>query len=371
MLDLDALLAPIPGPAPCGPDMLFSAQFDAIQKAREHDDPSLEQGDWVIDLKEANWPFVISESQKLLKDATKDLRLGVWLTDALASHQGFVGLSDGYRLLSGLCERHWEDLHPLTEDGDADIRIGSISWLVSRSVELLQRAPIVNDGQTAYGSQVWETALALEQSVKRTPANADELTRGKVTTEQFDRIRRATPARFFGGLHAELLACEAAVAHFETVFDERTDSQGPSFGPVKDALASTRNTVARFARDAGAPVGTDAAAIAAAATPGPTGRVEPVFTSPLDIPSASHAAAASRGGIHTRAEAIARLKEVAAFFERTEPSSPTAYMAKKAASWADMSLHAWLRNVVKNEQELAQLEDMLGVVGNAPGAGTP
>lgn len=374
-LDLDALLAPLAGPSPCGEDMLFSPQFDAIQRAREHDDPSLEQGDWVIDLKEANWPFVIAESQKLLKASTKDLRLGVWLTDALTSRDGFAGLHDGYRLLTGLCERHWDDLHPQAEDGDMDMRIGSVSWLMTRSVELLQRAPVVSDGQVQYGALVWETALALDQSVKRTPANADELVRGKVTTEQFDRVRRATPARFFLKLHADLLACETAVTHFEKVFDERTHSQGASFGPVKDALASIRNIVSRFARDAGVPlepVTATAPAVAAPAAPAAHGeahgRVDPVFSAPLGTAAAlPPAAPRERDGIRSRADAIARLKEVAAFFESTEPSSPTAYMAKKAASWADMSLHAWLRNVVKNEQELAQLEDLLGVAARAQG----
>lgn len=347
--------------------MLFSPQFDAIQRAREHDDPSLEQGDWVIDLKEANWPFVIAESQKLLKTSTKDLRLGVWLTDALTSRDGFAGLHDGYRLLAGLCERHWDDLHPQAEDGDLDMRIGSVSWLMTRSVELLQRAPIVSDGQLHYGAQIWETALAVDQSVKRTPANADDLTRGKVTTEQFDRVRRATPARFFLKLHSEVLACEAAVAHFESVFDERTRSQGASFGPVKEALASIRNTVGRFARDAGVSIDPTPAAPPALALPTAEshGRVDPVFSAPIGATPALPPPAAQREGIRTRAEAIVRLKEVAAFFESTEPSSPTAYMAKKAASWADMSLHAWLRNVVKNEQELAQLEDLLGVVGRS------
>ncbi|WP_256353928.1 type VI secretion system protein TssA [Variovorax sp. dw_308] len=365
MLDLDALLAPIPGPSPCGPDMLFSPQFDAIQAARLQDDPSLEQGDWVIDLKEADWPFVIAESQKLLTDSTKDLRLGVWLTDALASRQGFAGLNDGYRLLTGLCECHWDDLHPQAEDGDMDMRFGSVSWLASRSIELVRRAPIVNDGKISYGAHAWEQALALEQAVKRAPSDADELTRGKITTDQFDRVRRATPAKFLQAVHADLSACEASVKRFEQVFDARTDSQGPSFARVKDMLESVRAIIERFARDAGVSLGRAAAPPAPVANDESLQRVERMLATPIgEAPGA--VAAPQRGGIHTRAQAIAQLNEVADFFERTEPSSPTAYMAKKAASWANMSLHAWLRNVVKNEQELAQLEDLLGVRGQTP-----
>lgn len=364
-LDLPALLAPISETSPCGEDMLFSRQFDAIQEARKHDDPSLEQGEWVIELKEANWPFVISECEKLLRESTKDLRLAVWLTDALASQRGFEGLADGYRLLTGLCQHHWNELHPLPDGGDIEMRVGNVAWLIARSVELLQRAPIVSDANTGYGALVWETALALDQSIRRTPAQADELQRNKVTVEQFDRIRRATPAKFLQKTHRDLHACEQALAAFETVFDERTASNGPSFRAAKDAAAAIRQTVERFAREAGVPMDSGApaapAAAPAAGTPAPS-RIEPVLDAV--VPHPHTAVAALPPGIHSRAQAIAQLKEVAAYFEKTEPSSPAAYMANKAARWADMPLHAWLRNVIKNEQELAQLVDLLDLPKN-------
>jgi type VI secretion system protein ImpA len=367
-LDLPALLAPISETSPCGEDMLFSRQFDAIQEARKHDDPSLEQGEWVIELKEANWPFVISECEKLLRESTKDLRLAVWLTDALASQRGFEGLADGYRLLTGLCQHHWNELHPLPEGGDIEMRVGNVAWLIARSVELLQRAPIVSDANTGYSALVWETALALDQSVRRTPAQADELQRNKVTVEQFDRIRRATPAKFLQKTHRDVHACEQALAAFETVFDERTASNGPSFRAAKDAAAAIRQTVERFAREAGVPMDSGApAAPAAAPTAGTAApsRIEPVLDAVVPHPYTAVAApAALPPGIHSRAQAIAQLKEVAAYFEKTEPSSPAAYMANKAARWADMPLHAWLRNVIKNEQELAQLVDLLDLPKN-------
>jgi type VI secretion system protein ImpA len=365
-LDLATLLAPISEASPCGEDMLFSRQFDAIQEARKHDDPSLEQGEWVIELKEANWPFVISECEKLLRESTKDLRLAVWLTDAAASQRGFEGLADGYRLLTGLCQQYWDLLHPLPEGADIEMRVGNVAWLIARSVELLQRAPIVSDANTGYSALVWETALALDQSIRRTPAQADDLQRNKVTVEQFDRIRRATPAKFLQKTHRDVQACEQALAEFEAVFDERTASNGPSFRAAKDAAAAIRQTVERFAREAGVPMDNGAAAAAPTAAPAAAGapapsRIEPVFDAVMPHPHHTPSAAptALPPGIHSRAQAIAQLKEVAAYFEKTEPSSPAAYMANKAARWADMPLHAWLRNVIKNEQELAQLVDLL------------
>ncbi|MBS0427691.1 MAG: type VI secretion system protein TssA [Proteobacteria bacterium] len=371
MLDLDALLAPLPGPTPCGEDLLFSSEFDAIQAARQHDDPSLEQGDWVIDLKEADWRFVVAESSRLLRTATKDLRLAAWLAEALGVEHGFEGLTDGYRLLAGLCERYWDAVHPLPEDGDMDMRNGNIAWLVTRTVELLQRTPIVDDGTRRHGLLAWQTAVALDHAIKRNPSDADDLRQGKLTLEQFDQARRATPGKFFAATHAQLQTCRAAILRFEQVFDERTASAGPSFGPVKEALDALMHATERFASDAGVALSTAAAPAATgneAASPAATSapqRVEPTFHDPAVQASTAAPSPARPEGIHSRASAIAQLSAVADYFERTEPSSPAAYMARKAARWADMPLHAWLRNVIKNEQELSQLEDLLDVLDKA------
>src|ERR1700761_748330 len=101
-LDPAALFAPIHESSPCGADLLFSADFDVIQHARRFEDPSLDQGEWVTEIKEADWPFVVERSGSLLQTQTKDLRLAVWLTEALAIDEGINGLSQGYALLTGL-----------------------------------------------------------------------------------------------------------------------------------------------------------------------------------------------------------------------------------------------------------------------------
>lgn len=71
ILPLDRLLAPLPGAVPCGEDLLYSPEFDRIQEARRFDDPSLDQGEWVTDIKEADWRAVIGA------DGCGDDRTGV------------------------------------------------------------------------------------------------------------------------------------------------------------------------------------------------------------------------------------------------------------------------------------------------------
>jgi type VI secretion system protein ImpA len=75
----------------------------------------------------------------------------------------------------------------------------------------------------------------------------------------------------------------------------------------------------------------------------------------------AQAAAPSDGPLQTRAQALAQLRAVAAFFRRTEPHSPVAYLADKAAHWGEQPLHVWLRALVKDDVSFAHIEELLGV----------
>ena len=375
MTDINALLLPIPGDAPCGVDLVFSPEFDAIREARRHDDPQLDQGDWVIDLKEADWPEVARICSEALRNRSKDIRIASWLAEAWAKTRGFAGLRDGYLLIDGLCRDYWEGLHPVPEDGDVQQRVGNLAWLLSRSQQLIGEIPLTQADGARYGAVLWEAASQLANAVKRTPDNANELTRGKLTLDRFDAARRDTPPSFYSELDTQLEGCAQALAQLERTLDERLGDESPAFSRVREALRNVTELAHRFARDAGLLVRADITpAPTPTSTPGapavPT-RVEPTLTAanafpgaetlPAGAPAVDAVPHAARGPIQTREQALAQLREVADFFRRTEPHSPVAYLADKAASWGEMSLHLWLRTVVKNDETLSGLEELLGI----------
>ncbi|WP_347556595.1 type VI secretion system protein TssA [Robbsia sp. KACC 23696] len=388
---VQALLRPISESLPAGEDLLFSNDFDVIQEARRFEDPSLDQGEWVTEIKEADWDLVISRATALLSTQTKDLRLAVWLTEAWGLKDGLAGLTQGYALLDGLCAEYWDSFHPLPEEGDQDYRLGNVGWLSGRTAELLRGIALTNGGAGRFGALDWEVATNLVQAVKRDPDNADDILRGKVTIDAFDAARRATKPSFYTQVLRELAAFERAYKGLETTLDARAGDDAPSFRQVKEAYETVRRLAERFARDAGidpagalegTPAGDAGApsADAPTATPSQTGgayeRIEPQFDhtetdsmgqlsvvsngTPGTSPSPTLSGGAA-GPITSRSQAIVRLREIAAFFRRTEPHSPAAYMAEKAAVWADMPLHEWLNAVVKDGASLEQLNDMLGV----------
>lgn len=139
MLNLERLLQAIRPDQPCGEDLAFSPDMDAIAQARVQDDPALDQGVWVTVLKQADWPLVVRRCGELIETRSKDLRLAVWLAEALAITHGARGLGDGYALLAALCEQYWDGLYPLAEQGDCEQRSGNLHWLMTRTPALLQQ----------------------------------------------------------------------------------------------------------------------------------------------------------------------------------------------------------------------------------------
>jgi len=364
-INLNTLLAPISEAAPCGEDLLFSADFDAIAHARRFEDPSLDQGEWVTEIKEADWPFVIERSSALLQTQTKDLRLAVWLTEALAIEEGVTGLTQGYTLITGLCEKYWETVHPLPEGDDTEYRLGNVAWLVGRTGELLRAMPLTSSQGNVYSTIDWDVAAHVAQAVKRDPDHADDIARGKPSVEQIDAAKRATPAAFYSTLLADLKAFEAAMLALEQELDRRAGDFAPSFRQAKDAYESVYRLAERFAREVGVHPQAQQTSMNGATAPAlqEPERAEPTFKTSLqrEEPVLTTTQSQAIAGIQSRAQAVAQLRAVARFFRSTEPHNPAAYFADKAAEAADMPLHQWLSTVVKDDGSLAHIRELLGV----------
>ncbi|WP_321793753.1 type VI secretion system protein TssA [Burkholderia pyrrocinia] len=365
-INLPELLTPISDASPSGDDLLFSNEFDAIQDARRYDDPTLDQGEWVTEIKEADWGFVVDHAGELLRTRTKDLRLAVWLTEALALEDGITGLSEGYALLEGLCRDFWDTVHPLPEGDDTEYRLGNVAWLAGRTAELLRAVPLTDGASNAFSTLDWEVAQHVAQSIKRDPEHADDIARGKPSIDQIDASRRVTSIAFYTALLANLKAFEFALDACEERLVERAGDSAPSFRQARDAFETVYRLAERFAREQGY---TGSAPHTQAAPQAQPERIEPVFGNAIQTEETHvQSQTASRppvtqmiAGIQNRAQAVDQLRAVARYFRQTEPHSPVAYLADKAAEWADMPLHKWLESVVKDDGSLSHIRELLGV----------
>ncbi|WP_313166842.1 type VI secretion system protein TssA [Massilia oculi] len=327
MLDIDALLAPIAPDNPCGADLAFSPEVDEIARARLADDPSLEQGAWVTALKEADWKLVGKRCTGLLQTRSKDLQLAVWLAEANAKTGGMRGLAEGLGLVAALCERYWEGLHPQADEDGFERRIGNLSWLAGRIAPLVKTMPLAENGVLTL--QAWEVARA----------------KGPEAVAELETARARSKGDFVQALLADCEGCLAALQELERVVDAQLGADGPGYSVGRAALRDVVDLIKPAAMAGAAP--TEAAAAGGTVT---------ALALPVRVD----------GQVAHRDQALAQLRQVAEFFRRTEPHSPVAYLAEKAARWGEQPLHAWLRSVIKDDASLARLEDLLGIEHPAP-----
>lgn len=344
---LEAILGPISIAHPCGEDLSFSPDFDRIHEARREDDPTVDYGEWTINLKQADWHAVTDICTKLLIGRSKDLRVAAWLCEGLVKVGGLNGLATGLNIVSGLICRFGQDLYPHAEDGDDDQRFGTLSWFISRSTQLVRQVPLTNAAAGQYSLLDYETARALQPQVQKTSDRHAETTE-KPTLEKIAAATAATgedcyKTWIFDADRARQLTDELSNLAV-TAFGDSC----PSFTQLADGIDAVRAHLNKIAveRGMGREVDTKEE------RPEPEIAIQQKVIRTLSGVSAA--------GL-TRSQALAQLREVATFFRASEPHSPVAYLADKAAKWADMPLHAWLHEVVKDSGTLSYLDEMLGL----------
>ena len=371
--ELAELIAPLPAqagrnaaeeaanPLLCGTDLIFSMEFDQLNELRREEDASLDQGAWVTDVKRADWPAAMALTARLLTTQSKDLRLAAWWAESAAHVHSYGGLADGLLVYGGLCRQLWDDVHPLAESGDQELRIGSITWLLGQVRSLCRSLPVLTLGETQLN--LGDIELARQRAVGSTPPPSAGAAAGRVTPPSMDmvtRALRATPAKTLLALVDGARRVPAALADLQVVIDERLGADGPGFASARDAVKAMLLAVERMAREAGAlpPAGAGAGAesvVAGTATATATATESRLAT------AAGSGAGDGAGTPQSREQALAQLRSVAEFFRRTEPHSPVAYLVDRAARWGEMPLHEWLRTVLKEPGTLGQLEELLGV----------
>ncbi|TFW18585.1 type VI secretion system protein TssA [Duganella callida] len=358
MYSAQELLEPISGNQPAGTDLSFSPELDAIAQARKFDDPSLDQGEWVTDLKEADWPFVIDRCAHLLKNTSKDLRLAVWLTEAGARMHQLRGLGEGYLVLAGLCDQYWDKgLYPEAEDGDNDQRTGNLRWILSRTPGLVREIGLTENGDYS--------TIDIEEARKRAGSGNEELQNRTPRLADIETAKRNNSAQFAATFRADAQYCIDALEQLERVAEARLGDESPAFAAARDAVKNMLHAVPAPAATAGA--ASSAAGAASGDWAGGTAGAVPeslaadgAGQTATGVPSNQNSGG-QPGVIGNRAQAVAQLRAVAAFFRRTEPHSPASYFAEKAAAAAEQDLHTWLRSVVKDQSSLAHIEELLGV----------
>lgn len=355
-IDIAELLAPIAADRPCGEDVSFNEVYDRVREARRADDPSLRQGEWQTELKQADWRLVLRLAGETLATQSKDLQMAVWLGEALIATEGLAGATQSFELLAGLLENRWDGLFPELDGDDAEERAAKLAWFNIYASDALRHMSL-SEGGTPMTLLAWQDSREVDNLARQNQdAYQAALAEGRPTGEIFDQAMLESSSDAVLRLLEQAGAALAAFDGFKRVADARLGRAAPSLAALEDALKRIRQLVGKAAQAKGvgtevaaaASDGTDVAASAAVAT----GVVGGGFNLNLSGDNAA-----------SRQAALRALADIAAFFRRTEPHNPVSFMLEKAVAWANTPLDAWLSEVVRDSGVLASIRDRVGIPG--------
>ena len=365
VIDVEALLAPIPGENPAGEDLRHVGLYDQITEARRADD-GLGQGDWVRETKVADWDEVAALAREALATRTKDIKVCAWMAEALVKLHGFAGLRDSLRVMRGLHEQYWEGLFPDKEENDLDARVNALSLMQRQTAAALHETAVTSGG---LGYTHWQESNSFNVGPEVESNVADERRAraardGKVTSEDWLKEKTLTPRRFYETAHATVTECLEEVRALDEVIDALYQKDAPSLAELNKSLEAVGGVIERIVKEkrVSEPWPGDIAPGGGAPAPG---EQQQQGATNGDSGGQPVPVAGVAGPIRTRQEAIRRLGEVAAFFRQTEPHSPVAYLVERAVKWSEMPLEVWLASVIKDDSVLRTLRETLGVDGKA------
>lgn len=346
------LLEPLSAESPCGQDLRYETEYDQLRELRREDDTSLPTGVWQSSIKRAQWPELERLATTLLLERSKDLMISAWLGEAWLHLSGLEGLPGSLALVTGLCERYPEQLHPQAEEGDQSWRVIPLEWLARRYSEvLLTRVPLFEGREQAFAGfclDDWQR-LQRQQVLVNDSRNAKAAAEAARTDQKkIAELIRATPLSFWLHRQGSLMLSLQHLQRLEAWSDAYLGNLAPGYKSLQDVMQALLALVEEFI---------------AMHPQQPT--VVPVQASPALTPPTAEPQAAPAQVFQepaSREEAYRQLLVIAGYLARTEPHSPVPYLIRRGVEWGNKPLSELLGELISADAESRRLWTLLGVL---------
>ncbi len=344
VLDLDALLAPIPGDAPTGADLRADESTSSLyynlrtlrqecrdaERANEYPDPNNPSPP------RPAWDELLSGCEAALREKSKDLEIACWLIEAQARvrrdlpNTEFAGLRDGFKLVNGLCTQYWDALYSIQDESDPAAKGDPIAGLNGKGgrdgtlVAAIRKIPLTLREEPGPFS-FWQIK-AQQQSAQMGEVEA--------------LVRKGARA-FYEPLLTDIADARAAFAELEATIRARMEDNAPPTALIRE----TFDEVNRLVQHVSGIKLDDTAAPGAAAADGGS-----------QAPGAVHAGGVRlEGGFRSRDEALEALLTIARYFREREPQAPISYTIEDAVRRARMPLSELLGELLDDESRRRML----------------
>lgn len=337
MADLQALLNEISADKPCGDYLEYDASYLELGKAilGKPEDPITGEK-----AQPPNWRDVQKGVLSLL-ERSKDLQLVVYLLRALIQTEGMVGFRDGLKLLQGLLENYWDEIHPVLDpddDLDPTTRINIIEELSNFESVLrpLTLVPLVESKAIGRFSlrdiQLATDKIDLPEGATKPDAN---VIRGAFADVAAETVQAT---------HVAIIESDQLVRDIESIVAEKVGiSNGVDLSALSAMLKDVRHAVEQFADG--------------------LSNGEQTMEEESDEPLVSSGGSAPvkqavPGGINSRQDVLKTLDLICRYYAENEPSSPVPVFLQRAK----LLVNADFKQIIENllPEALTQLHVFTG-----------
>jgi len=318
MMDAEELLKPVSEGAPCGEDLSYDVDFQAVETmARGTPETQFSEA------KPPDWKEVRASCSELFA-RSKDLRIAVILSVAGLELEGLPAFREALALIKGLVERYWADVYPRldpSENNDPLERMNIVASLATpvgsfgdhlRVLERLRNAPLCNSIQM--GRYNLSDILRAESGAG---AQGDKPAVSPAQIEAAFRDSNLDELRELHRILSESVGLVEAIDQFLT--QTVGASSAPDLTPLSAELIAMRQRIAPYIPAAGDPLGGESTI--------PGGETS-LSTSPT--------LSAGQGELRSREDVVRLLTKICDYYARAEPSSPVPLILKRAMRLAEM-----------------------------------
>ena len=338
-LDYEALIAPVPGDDPCGPDLDFN--FDAAyMNFMASAEGLLPSSYFVKDQNGNERPFDRTavdlkaqfEGAKPFLEQTRDLRLLTLLAKFAILDRDLASFIACMRAIGTLLAERWDEVHPRAEGGDFAARMAALESVdaLPTVVMPLQFSPLIDHrrfGAISYRSYMLATAEVPPREGEE-PIDLASVDKALSETELPTLIER----------RQQLTELNAAIIQIPKTWQEKGGAD--SVVSLEKLQTAVGKMVALLDK---AVAKRDPSAALAQADQAAGGDAQ------------AGAAAVVVGRITSVAEAAAALSAAADYFSRSEPSSPALLLAGQAKQLVGKSFLEVMQILVPNEVDRAMV----------------
>ncbi len=372
VLDLDVLLRPISADAPSGVALKEDPQSqhlyydlktarDAARAAEREVRKALTAGDeegGLGDLDPPDWRKVRDLAVEILATWSKDLWVAAWLLEALVRLEGFAGLRDGLRLLTGLVGNFWDGIHPRPDEDGIATTVAQLDGLFAGGSEgslppQIAALPLTQGTSIEPLTGLDYADAADLETINDVDRRNQRIAKGAATMEMFEKAARETPPEFFVELAEQIAACQTHFQELSQLLESKCDDGqgGYSSAPPSSYVAAALTGASDVLRSIAGHVLVDA----------PEEHSDDVSSELVAVEEGGSASLGTAGRVASREDALNALTKVADFFRNTEPHSPLSYLLDRAVRWGRLSLPELLRELVDDTSARRDISRRTGI----------